>query len=139
MVTDDNTITTNLNTLSGIGHTLDSLDSERLAAAHLLPGLNEPWHLLPAVGSAMPDVVDPLGTCLVRFLLRVNAVFRESLLEDWVGQTKISTNAVIEGVVAVCDIIVSPSKLPCAARKLSVVNLIKYVMESHTQQSGYRR
>lgn len=139
MVTDDNAITANLDTLSGISHALNALDSEGLATAHLLPGLDKPRHLLPAVGSAMPDIVNPLGTCLVRFLLRVDAIFRKSLLEDWVGQTKVGTNAVVESVVAVCYIVMSPSKLPCAVRKLSIANSIRYDMESHTQQSEYRQ
>jgi hypothetical protein len=118
MVTDDNAITADLNTLLGIGYTLDALDSEGLATAHLLPCLNEPGHLLPTVGSSMPDIVNPLGTCLVRFLLGVNAVFGKPFLEDWIRQAQISTNAVVESIVAVRDIIVSPSKLPCAVKTL---------------------
>lgn len=120
VVTDDNAITANLNTLLGIGYTLNALDGEWLAAAHLLPGLDKPGHLLPAMSSTMPDIVNPLGTCFIRFLLGVNAVFGEPLLEDWIRQTQISTNTVVESVVAVCYIIVSPSQLPCAVKTLSI-------------------
>lgn len=137
VVADDNAITANFDTLSGIGYTLNTLDSKRLAAAHLLPGLDEPGHLFPAVCSAMPDIVNPLGTCLVRFFLRVDAVFRKSLLEDWVGQAKVSTNAVVESVVAVCYVVMSPAKLPCAMGRLIVAKLTRYEMESPTQQSKY--
>jgi hypothetical protein len=35
-------------------------------------------------------------------------------LEDWVRQAQISTDAVVEGIVAVCDIVMSPSELPGA-------------------------
>ena len=116
MVTDNNAITADLNALSGIGNTLDALDGEGLAAAHLLPRLDQPRHLLPGMGSAMPDIVYPFGTSFVGFLLGINAVLCESLLEDWVGQATISTDTVVEGVVAVCDIVMSPSELPCAVK-----------------------
>jgi hypothetical protein len=85
MIADNDTITANLNTLFSIGHTLNTLDGERLAATHLLPRLDQPRHLLPGMGSSVPDIVYPFGTCFVRFLYRINAVFCESLLEDWVG------------------------------------------------------
>jgi len=124
MVTDDDTIAANLNTLSSIGNTLNALDGKRLAATHLLPCLDEPRHFLPGMGSAMPDIVYPFGTSFVRFLHGINAVFCKSLLEDWVGQSQISSDAVVEGVVTVRDIVMSPSELPCAVKDLSVACLI---------------
>lgn len=66
------------------------------------------------MGSSMPDIVYPFGTCFVGLLYRINTVFCESLLEDWVRQAQISTDAVVEGVVAVCNVVVSPSELPGA-------------------------
>ena len=120
MVTDNNTIAANLNTFSSIGNTLDTLDGERLAATHLLPRLDQPRHLLPSVRSSMPDIVYPFGTCFVWLLDRINAILCKPFLEDWVGQAQIGTNTVIESVVAVCDVIMSPSELPCAVKEVSV-------------------
>jgi hypothetical protein len=87
MVADNDTITANFNTLSSIGNTLDTLDGKRLATTHLLPGLDQPRHLFPGMGSSMPDIVYPFGTCFVGLLYRINTVFCESLLEDWVGES----------------------------------------------------
>jgi hypothetical protein len=138
MVTDNNTITANLNTLFSIGHTLNTLDGERLATTHLLPRLDQPRHFLPGMGSSVPDIVYPFGTCFVRFLYRINAVLCESLLEDWVGQAQIGTDTVVEGVVAVCDVVVSPSELPSAEKYLSVASSIRGCRRLHTQPSRYK-
>jgi len=125
MVTDNDTIAANLNTLSSIGDTLNALDGERLATTHLLPRLDEPRHLLPGMGSSMPNIVYPFSTSFVGFLHGINAVLCKSLLEDWVGQSQIGSDAVVEGVIAVCDVVVSPSELPCAAKDLSVACVIR--------------
>lgn len=114
MVRNDNAITPNLNTFLSISHALDALDGKWLATAHLLPRLDEPGNLLPAVSSAVPDVVNPLGTCFVRLLFGIDAVFSESLLEDRVAQAEVGAEAVVEGVVAGGDIVVSPAELPSA-------------------------
>lgn len=138
MVADNDAIAADLNTLSSIGNTLDALDSERLATTHLLPGLDQPRHLLPGMGSAMPDIINPFGTGFVGLLYGIDAVLRESLLEDRVGQAQIGTDTVVEGIVAVCYVVVSPSKLPCAVKDLSVAAWIRNHQKPHTQQSRYR-
>lgn len=86
VVRDNDTVAADLNSLLGVSHALDALDSKRLAAAELLPRLDQPRDLAPVVRAAVPDIVDPLRTGLVGHGLWVNAVLREALLEHGVGE-----------------------------------------------------
>lgn len=113
----DDAVTANLHALLGVLYVLNTLDCERLATADLLPRLDEPWHLLPAVCPAMPHVVNPLCAGLVRHRLRVDTILLQPLLEDWIRQTEVGANAVVEGVVGGVDVIVAPAELPCVHRE----------------------
>ena len=92
--------------------TLDALEAEGLAAADALPGLDQPRHLAPVVGAAVPHVVDPHGAGALGVLLRVDARGGEALLEDRVREPQVGADAAVEGVVALGDVIVAPAELP---------------------------
>ena len=91
---------------------LDTFEAERLAAADLLPRLDQPRHLAPVMGAAVPHVVDPLGAGALRVLLRVDARGRKALLEDRVREAQVGADAAVEGVVALRDVVVAPAELP---------------------------
>jgi len=65
MVRDHDTVAADLNSLLGISYALDAFYGKRLAAAELLPGLDQPRDLVPVVRATVPDIVDPLCTSLV--------------------------------------------------------------------------
>lgn len=112
MVRDNNAIAPDLHSLLRICHGLNTLDSKRLPARNLLPRLDQPRHPIPAVCTTVPDIVNPFRACLVRLRLRINTVLRQSLLEHRVRQTQIRADAVVESVVRVRDVVVTPAELP---------------------------
>ena len=110
-------VTPDLNTLLGVLHALNPLDTKGFPAADPLPRLDEPRHPVPAVRSPMPDVVDPERTCAPRILLRVDSLLRESFLKHGVGETQIGTDAAVKGVVPRRDVVVAPAELPGVGRE----------------------
>lgn len=105
-------ITSEIDALLRVLHTLNPLDTERLAAADPLPRLHQPRHPVPALGAAVPDVVDPERTGTLRVLLRIDALLREPFPKDRVGEPQIGADAAVEGVVAGRDVVVAPAELP---------------------------
>ena len=91
---------------------LDAFKAEGLAAADGLPRLDQPGHLVPVVGTAVPHVVDPHGARALGLLLGINARGREALLEDRVREPQVGADAAVEGVVPLRDVVVAPAELP---------------------------
>jgi len=46
------------------------------------------------------NIINPHDTSLIRLRLWINACLFQLLLEIWVGESEISSNAMVEGVVA---------------------------------------
>lgn len=65
----------------------------------------------------MPDGVDPHGARLVGVGGRVDAGGGEAFLEDRVREAQVGADAVVEGVVACCDVVVAPAELPGVCRE----------------------
>ena len=75
------TVAADIDATLRIRYALNPFDRERLPTTNLLPRLDQPRHLFPAVRSAMPDVVDPQCTGLVRLGLGIDSGRLQSPLE----------------------------------------------------------
>ena len=64
--------------------------------------------LFPSPSSSMPDIVNLHCTGLIRLCLWINACLIHSLLENRVRESEVSSNAMIEGVVAGRFIMMAP-------------------------------
>ncbi len=60
----------------------------------------------------MPDIINPHRTGFIRLRLRVNTCLFQSRLEDRVREAEISSNSMVEGIVASRFITMAPSELP---------------------------
>ena len=61
----------------------------------------------------MPDGVDPFRSRFVRHGFGIDSIGCEAFLENGIREAEIGTDAVVEGVVGVCDVFVPPAELPC--------------------------
>lgn len=117
MVRHHNPIDAQLNRLPRISDMLNALERKRLAARDLAPRLHQPRDLLPRMRAAVPDIVDPLGTRLVRHGHRIDPVLRQPLLKHWIAESQIRAEPVVERVIAVRDVVVPPAELPRVERE----------------------
>ena len=117
VITNDETVNTELYRLPRIVHALDPLDAKGAPAGDALPRLHQPGDFLPAPGAAMPDVVDPERACLLGFFCGIDALFLQDTLEDGIGEADIRADATVEGIVPDRDIVVAPAELPSVGRE----------------------
>jgi len=117
MVADHDTIHTKLHGFLRICHTLDTLQAEWLSSTNHLPLLHQPRHLLPTPRPSMPNIINPHRTSLIRLFLRIDALFLHPFLKHRIRQSQISTNAMVERIITLRLIMMSPRQLPCIKRQ----------------------
>jgi hypothetical protein len=140
VIADDDSVTANLHSVSGVPDALNTLQQEGFTAGDALPFFDEPLGLLPRMSVAVPDqkdkisqndmatkaalkdlpniLIHPLSPNLLRMLLQIQPSLFAPLQKQRIIQSDPTSSVLmIKGIITEMHTMMPPSKLSCIRRQ----------------------